>query len=462
MKPSGDPVRREARRPVRPKLPPVRLPVEALILRFQEFFHIEASGGIALMASMIAALLWVNLGGHHTYEALWHTPVVVGVGDWVTETTLHHLINDGLMALFFFVVGLEIKRELLVGELASFRRAALPALAALGGMLAPALIYTSLNYGTPEIRGWGVPMATDIAFALGVLALLGSRVPDVVKVFLAALAIIDDIGAVIVIALFYTSDIHWGALGVAAIFLGALLVCNFFRVRSAIAYWVLGCCVWAAFLSSGVHATVAGVLVAATIPLRSGIAAESLLERLRSMLREHQRSQSAGAESAGELADRQAAIDALQQAASMFEPPLQRFERALHGWVTFGVVPLFALANAGVLLTTQLAEAYFGPVSMGVVLGLVVGKPLGIVFFSWLGVRCKVAVLPEGTRWCHLLGVGCLAGIGFTMALFIANLAFSNGMEIEGAKAGILSASAVAGLLGWFVLVNFCPKCART
>ncbi|MEP0765565.1 MAG: Na+/H+ antiporter NhaA [Fimbriimonadia bacterium] len=462
MKGSGNSGRQASRRPARPKLPRVRVPVEALILRFQEFFHIEASGGIALMASMVIAMLWVNLGGHHVYEALWHTPIVVGIGDWVTRTNLHHLINDGLMALFFFVVGLEIKRELLVGELASFRKAALPALAALGGMVVPALIYASLNYGTPEVHGWGVPMATDIAFALGVLALLGSRVPDVVKVFLAALAIIDDIGAVLVIALFYTSDINWGALGIAGVFFCGLLVCNIFRVRNAIAYWILGFCVWAAFLSSGVHATVAGIVVAATIPLRCGMEAESLLERLRSMLREHQRSQSAGAESEGELADRQASIDALQQAAYMFEPPLQRFERALHSWVTFGVVPLFALANAGVLLTAKLAEAYFGPVSMGIVLGLVVGKPLGIVLFSWFGVRCKLAVLPEGTRWYHILGAGCLAGIGFTMALFIANLAFTNGSEIEGAKAGILSASVVAGLLGWFMLAYLCPKRART
>ena len=459
---SGDPVRHESRRPARPKLPPVRVPVEALILRFQEFFHIEASGGIALMASMVTALLWVNLGGHHVYEALWHTPVVIGVGDLVTKTDLHHLINDGLMALFFFVVGLEIKRELLVGELASLRKAALPALAALGGMVAPALIYVAFNYGTPEVRGWGVPMATDIAFALGVLALLGRRVPDVVKVFLAALAIIDDIGAVLVIALFYTSDINWGALGVAGVFFCGLVVCNILRIRSAIAYWLLGFCVWAAFLSSGVHATVAGIVVAATISLRCGIEAESLLDRLRAMLREHQRSQSAGAESAGELADRQTSIDALQQAAALFEPPLQRFERALHGWVTFGVVPIFALANAGVLLTAKLAEQYFAPVSMGIVLGLVIGKPLGIVFFSWIGVRLKVAVLPEGTRWCHLVGVGCLAGIGFTMALFIANLAFTNGAELEGAKAGILSASAVAGLAGWFVLAYLCPRCARS
>lgn len=413
------------------------------------------------MVSMLTAMLWINLGGHQAYEGLWHTPVTVGVGEWVTKTTLHHLINDGLMALFFFVVGLEIKRELLIGELASVRKAVLPALAALGGMVVPAFIYASLNYGTPEVHGWGVPMATDIAFALGVLALLGSRVPDVVKVFLAALAIIDDIGAVLVIALFYTSDLHWGALGVAGIFVLGLVLCNVYRVRSAVAYWVLGCCVWAALLGSGIHATIAGVVVAATIPMRSGVAAENLLESLRTMLRAHQRSQSAGAESPGELADRQASVDALQQAAALFEPPLQRFERALHGWVTFGIVPLFALANAGVLLTRQLAEAYFGPVSMGIVLGLVLGKPLGIVLFSWLAVRSGLADLPEGMRWCHVLGLGCLAGIGFTMALFIANLAFSSGMDTDGAKAGILSASALASLLGWLILIRVCPRCSR-
>jgi NhaA family Na+:H+ antiporter len=428
-----------------------RPPVERIVRPFQDFADKQSSGGIVLIATTVIALAWANSPWGESYAALWHTKLTVGVGDFAVSKDLTHWINDGLMAVFFLVVGLEIKREVLVGELSSARNAALPVVAALGGAVVPALIYLAINTGTEGSAGWGIPMATDIAFALGVLALLGQRAPTTLKVFLTALAIADDIVAVLVIALFYTSEISWGGLGAGAAFLAALIVANLLGVGRTLVYAVLGVGLWLCFLLSGVHATIAGVLLALTIPATSFIDPGAFLERSRYVL---DRFEQAGEKGENVLTneERQAALHALNHAAYKLEPPLHELEHALHPWVVFAVMPVFALANAGVPLGGGVAEALISPVSLGIVLGLVVGKQLGITLFAWLAVRSGVSELPEGIGWRHVYGAGWLAGIGFTMSLFITDLAFSEDSLIQAAKLGILCASLIAGVIGWTIL----------
>ena len=426
-------------------------PVEKIVRPFQDFAHKQSSGGILLIIATAVALVWANSHWGDSYAALWHTKLTVGVGDFSISKDLTHWINDGLMAIFFFVVGLEIKREVLVGELSSPRNAALPIAAALGGALVPALIYLAINAGTEGAAGWGIPMATDIAFALGVLALLGDKAPVALKVFLTALAIVDDIVAVLVIALFYTSEISWGALGVGGLFLLALVVANLIGVGRTIVYALLGVGLWLCFLLSGVHATVAGVLLALTVPAISFINPGAFLERSRYVLDRFER---AGEKGENVLAneERQAALHALNHAAYKLEPPLHELEHALHPWVVFAIMPLFALANAGVPLGGGNADALTSPVTLGIVAGLVGGKQLGITLFAWVAVKSGVSELPEGVGWRHVYGAGWLAGIGFTMSLFISDLAFSDGSLVETAKLGILLASLVAGVVGWAIL----------
>jgi NhaA family Na+:H+ antiporter len=375
----------------------------------------------------------------------------VGVGDFSMSKDLTHWINDGLMAVFFLVVGLEIKREVLVGELSSARNAALPIAAALGGALVPALIYLAINAGTEGSAGWGIPMATDIAFALGVLALLGDKVPVALKVFLTALAIVDDIVAVLVIAFFYTSQISWGALGVGAVFLAALVVANLIGVGRTLVYALLGVGLWLCFLLSGVHATIAGVLLALTVPAVSFINPEAFLDRSRYVL---DRFEQAGEKGENVLSneERQAALHALNHAAYKLEPPLHELEHALNPWVVFAIMPIFALANAGVHLGGGIADALTSPVTFGIVAGLVLGKQLGITLFAWLAVKSGVSELPRGVGWRHVYGAGWLAGIGFTMSLFISDLGFSDASLVDEAKLGILAASLIAGLVGWTIL----------
>jgi NhaA family Na+:H+ antiporter len=320
------------------------------------------------------------------------------------------------MALFFLLVGLEIKRETLVGELASFRKAALPIAAAFGGMIVPAGLYVVFNHGGPGASGWGMPMATDIAFALGVLALLGDRVPTSLKVFLAALAIADDIGAVLVIAFFYTAQISWPSLGAGGLFFVALLAANRAGARHLLIYAILGVGLWLAFLQSGIHATVAGVLLAITIPARQRTASRAVL--------------------------------------TSNESPMLRLEHALIPWNRYLIMPVFALANAGVALGGGAARSVVAPVSLGVICGLVIGKPIGIVLFSWLATRTRLAAMLDGIGWRQIVGVGMLGGIGFTMSLFIANLAFGEAPALETAKVGILVASVVSGIAGAIVLVK--------
>jgi Na+:H+ antiporter, NhaA family len=391
-------------------------PMERLVRPFQEFANLEASGGILLIGCTVAALIWANSPWAGSYFHLRHTNLTVGFAGKLLSKPLHFWINDGLMALFFLLVGLEIKRETLVGELVSLRKAALPIAAALGGMIVPAGLYALLNHSGPGAAGWGIPMATDIAFALGVLALLGDRVPTSLKVFLAALAIADDIGAVLVIAFFYTEQISWISLGVAGLFFVALIAANRAGARHPVIYAVLGIGLWLAFLQSGIHATVAGVLLALTIPARQRIGSRASLVRS--------------------------------------ESPMLRFEHALMPWNKHIIMPVFALANAGVILGAGAARSLADPISLGVLCGLVLGKPIGIVLFSWLATRSGIAAMLDGVSWRQVVGVGMLAGIGFTMSLFIANLAFGDTPALETAKVGILAASVTSAVAGVIVLVK--------
>jgi Na+:H+ antiporter, NhaA family len=390
-------------------------PMDRLVRTFQEFARLEASGGILLIGCTVVALAWANSPWSGRYFHLWHADPTFGFAGSLLSKPLHFWINDGLMALFFLLVGLEIKRETLVGELASFQKAALPIAAALGGMIVPAVLYFLFNRGGPGASGWGIPMATDIAFALGVLALLGDRVPTSLKVFLAALAIADDIGAVLVIAFFYTAQISWISLGLGGLFLVALIAANRAGARHPLIYVVLGLGLWIAFLQSGIHATVAGVLLATTIPAR---------QRVNS-------------------------VDA--------ESPMLRFEHALMPWNKYVIMPVFALANAGVLLGAGAARSLADPISIGVICGLVLGKPIGIVLFSWLATRSRIAAMLDGISWRQIAGVGLLGGIGFTMSLFIANLAFGETPALEMAKVGILAASILSGAAGAVVLLRRGP-----
>lgn len=424
--------------------------VERVLRSFQEFTRAEASGGILLLLCTAIALVWANSPWADGYDTVWQTKLTFGFGSFVLSKPLLLWINDGLMAIFFFVVGLEIKREVLVGELASRKQAALPIIAAVGGMVVPAVIYLGFNAPSPGTRGWGIPMATDIAFAIGVLALVGDRVPVALKVFLVALAIVDDIGAVLVIALFYTAEISWPSLAIGACLLICLVIANISGARRPLIYALLGTALWIAFLKSGVHATIAGVLVAMTIPSRYRINTGALISEGRSLLDEIER---VGDATEGAVTDEeQVAVRALERACERVQTPLQRLEDGLHRWVTFAIMPLFALANAGVALGSGLATSLTSRISLGVIAGLVLGKQIGITGFAWLAVRTKLASMPRGTTWRQIYGAGWLGGIGFTMSLFIASLAFSDPLLLSVAKVGILCASLLAGVTGWIIL----------
>jgi NhaA family Na+:H+ antiporter len=425
--------------------------VERVMYPVLRLLRTAPAAGLVLLGCAVVALVWANSPWAHGYHAVWETPVTLRVGASAATLTLHAIVNDGLMAVFFFLVGLEIKREVLVGELARLRQAALPVAAALGGMVVPALLFLLFNAGEPTARGWGIPMATDIAFALGVLALVGSRVPSSLRVFLSALAIADDLGAVLVIALFYTAGVSWGALGAAGALLLLSLGANAAGVRSWVIYALIGVALWVAVLLSGVHATVAGVLLAMTIPSRTRIDEDALLAGARAALEDFDRA----CDPATTVLSNRAHQDALYRLEVLSEqalPPLARLEHGLHGIVTFGIMPLFALANAGVSLSGA-GSVLDSPVAHGVVLGLVVGKPVGIALASWVAVRLGAAALPAGVTWRSLTGVAVLGGIGFTMSLFIAGLAFGSAPEqLTAAKLGTLTASLIAGVLGWSLL----------
>lgn len=383
-------------------------PLSRAIHPFAEFLKLETASGLLLMAFAVIAIVWANSSWGTVYETLFTTQFTVGYGAALLSKPLVLWINDGLMAVFFLVVGLEIKRELMVGELNSLRKAALPAAAALGGCLIPALIYTSFNRGLPSQAGWGVPMATDIAFSLGVLAMLGKRVPLALKVLLTAVAIVDDLAAVVVIAVFYTATIKVPLLAAS---LSLIALAWFFgRIggRHVVVFGLLGIIAWVCMLKSGVHATIAGVLMAFALPTRK---------------LDHE------TESIGD-----------------------RWEHGLHPWVAFVIMPIFALANAGVVVSGAFTEALAKPASMGIITGLVLGKPIGIFGFAWLAVKTGFASLPEGLDWAKVFGMSLLAGIGFTMSLFIADLAFGLSESLTYAKAGILTGSLISGIFGFLYL----------
>ncbi len=426
-------------------------PVEKIVRPFQEFADKASSGGILLIAAAIVAPVWANSPWGDSYYDLWATRFSVSLGTFSIEEDLAHWINDGLMAVFFLVVGLEIKREILVGELSSPRRAALPIAAAIGGAVLPATIYVAINLGTEGVSGWGIPMATDIAFALGVLTLLGERAPLGLKVFLTALAIVDDIVAVMVIAFFYTSDVSWNALAIGAVFLVALVAANLAGVGKPLPYALLGIGLWLCFLKSGVHATIAGVLMAVTVPASSFIDTGEFLKRSRSLLDHFERAEEQG-DAVLSNEDRQGVLHALNSANEDVEPPLQELEHILHPWVVFAIMPLFALANAGVVLGEGFTSTLLNPVSLGIVAGLLLGKQLGITLFAWLAVKSGISELPGGVSWLHIYGASWLAAIGFTMSLFITDLAFADSPLLDVAKVGILTASIVAGVGGWLII----------
>lgn len=415
------------------------------------FTHVEASGGIVLLGAAVVALVWANASFGDTYERFWGTNLSLEIGSFRLEESLKDVVNDALMAIFFFVVGLEIKRELAVGELNDPRRAALPAVAALGGVILPALIYLAITAGAgPEAsRGWGIPMATDIAFSIGVLALLGARVSVGAKLFLLALAIADDIVAITVIAVFYTTDLSLGWLLLGGLGLVAVGIASRAGVRSIGFFVVLGVATWFFVFESGVHATLAGVALGFLTPARPWYSDKVYRRRSRAILDQY--------DVDSVLPGRRERIDhhalALSNIARESVAPLDRFERVLHPWSSFVIVPLFALANAGVRFTDidVAAEATSG-VAVGVATGLVVGKVVGITLATWIAVRLGIGELPDRTRWTHIIGLAALAGIGFTVSLFVTELAFTVPELVDRAKIGIFIGSSTAGVIGWLLL----------
>ena len=419
----------------------------------EEFIHDEATSGFLLIICAIAAMAIANSPIASWYDSFLHTPISVQIGSFILSHTVHHWINDGLMALFFFVVGLEIKREVLVGELADIRQAALPVAGAIGGMVVPAIIYLVFNLAGETAAGWAIPMATDIAFAIGILVLLGNKVPKALLGFLLALAIVDDLGAVIIIALFYTEKIVWFALVVSGIFFALLLVCNRVGIRTPWIYFLLGIFLWLAMLKSGVHATLAGVATAFTIPARSKCRphifsnyAREYLDRFDKCLKPEK--------CIMQNSEQQAILQGLEKCVHGMESPLQRLEHSLHVWVSFLIIPLFAFANAGIPIDfSRLGDALQNPVTLGIGAGLVFGKLIGIFGACWIVTKIAGIGLPSQVNLKHLAGVSLLAGIGFTMSIFIGELAFAGNKEmLLNAKIGVIIGSLVAGSVGYIWL----------
>lgn len=418
----------------------------------QEFTRMAASGGLMILIFSLLALVWANTGLSALYHQLWDMELAIELANLTLSEDLLHWVNDALMAIFFFVVGLEIKRELTEGELNSPRKAALPLFAAVGGMVVPVLFYAAVNVGDPaSLRGWGIPMATDIAFALAVLTVLGGRIPLSLKVFFTAMAIVDDIGAILVLGIFYAGELNILALAAGGLLLLALLLVNRWRVFSPIPYAVLGVGLWLAFLLSGVHPTIAGVLLALTIPRREHPRVDRLLAQADTVLHRYVYDEEGGEDR------NQAIVDVLETIVHRLEPPAERLEHSLHPWTTYLILPVFALANAGLALGGSLANL-LDPVSLGIILGLTVGKPVGISLFAWLATRLGIAELPRGVAWPQFMSANALAGIGFTVSLFFTSAAFEDPALLASAKLGILAASILSALLGYAALVATSPR----
>ena len=376
--------------------------------RIQEFIRLETSGGVVLMIAAIFAMIIANTPLSATYDLILGTYIKVGIGNFEIAKPAILWINDGLMAIFFFLVGLEIKREVLAGELSSFDKAILPIMAAIGGMAVPGIIFAIVNWGTPEnLNGWAIPTATDIAFALGILALIGSRAPIALKIFLLAIAIIDDLGAIVIIAIFYTSELSINALSISMIGFAAAVALNRLGIQRTAPYLLVGIIMWVFVLKSGVHATLAGVLIAFTIPLKAKTEDEALLYKM---------------------------------------------EHGLHPWVAFLILPVFAFANAGVNFTGIGIDDLLQPLTLGIAVGLFLGKQIGIFLATWIGVKSGIARLPENVSWKHVYGVACLTGVGFTMSLFIGSLAFTTADAINAVRLGVVLGSVLSGIIGYLLL----------
>jgi NhaA family Na+:H+ antiporter len=430
--------------------------IDRFLRPLSHFIAHESTAGLLLFGCALVALGWANSPFSAAYFHLWEHEFAVRFAGYTVANSLHHWINDGLMAMFFFVVGLELKREMMAGELSSLRTALLPMAAAIGGMLVPTLIFVACNPRPPHVTGWGIPMATDIAFVLGILALLGKRVPVSLKIFLTALAIVDDLGAVLVIAVFYTSDISVVNLGVGGVFLALLLLANALGVRTPVFYGIAGIGgLWLAFLLSGVHATIAGVLAALTIPARPRIDERGFTQRLRHYLHEfeHIKPNDVTLLEPAQMH----VLDQISRLIRAADTPLQRLEHALYPLVSFVVMPVFALANAGISFTTISADTLLHPVSVGIFLGLLLGKGVGVVGACWVFTRLGWASFPGDMQWGNIYGVGVLAGMGFTMSLFITTLAYEAEDLIIHAKMGILVASLLAGIVGYMLLKKSLP-----
>lgn len=430
---------------------------EKFIGPIEEFIHRQTTSGLLLMSSAIIALILANSPFAENYFHLLHAPISVSVANWAVEMSLHHGINDGLMALFFFVVGLELKREILVGELAKLRNAILPIAAAIGGMVVPALIYYLINPDGEASSGWGIPMATDIAFAVGALALLASRVPRALITFLIALAIVDDLGAVLVIALFYTETIVITPLLIAGALFILLLSFNKLGIRRTLPYFSVAVMLWYALLLSGIHPTLAGILGAMSVPAMPKYDPKLFSEHVKDLMQEFDASHQPG-QSIMTNDPLRGVVQNLENSVLSVGVPLKRLERIWHSPVAYVIIPVFALANAGIPLQFgSISETITHPVMLGVSLGLILGKFIGIAGVSWLVLKLGIAELPKDTRFTQIAGVSLLAGIGFTMSIFVAQLAFGNNEELLlMAKTGILGASLLAGIAGyvWLYLVS--------
>jgi len=422
---------------------------------FEHFIHAQTTTGMILMFMTLLALILANTPLTEGYSHFFHTKIDVNVGSWQLSHTFHHWINDGLMAIFFFLIGLEIKREVLVGELSNLKVAILPILAAIGGMIFPALIYFTINTGGVGEAGWGIPMATDIAFAISALVLLGKRIPTALVTFLVALAIVDDLGAVLVIALFYTEQIHMLPLALAGGAFLVLVAFNRFGIHMILPYFIIGLFLWFFMLESGVHATIAGVIAAMAIPSKPKETVDDFTRHTRNLLDEYDGYETTNSKESDEK--QKAILINIQDRIEAMKSPSARLEQGLHLPVALIIIPLFALANAGISIDfSSIGTTVLEPISLGIIVGLILGKVLGIFGISWLAIKLKIAQLPKGSSMTQIFGVAFLGGIGFTMSIFVADLAFVGQPElIFQAKIGILLASLLAGLFGYFWLRVF-------
>lgn len=417
----------------------------------KNFIKHETSSSVILFAFSIIAVVWANSSYGYIYEDLWHHKFTIGFADnaFHLSKPLILWINDGLMAIFFFVIGLEVKREIMVGELTTLRKASLPIFAAIGGMLFPVLIFFFLNDGKIGGEGWGIPMATDIAFTLGILTILGKRVPLGLKIFLTAFAIVDDIGAVIVIAIFYSSNIQWDLLMYAMLLIGFVGFLSYKKIYSQYFYYIIGFIVWFLFLKSGVHPTISGVLMAFTFPITRSVDLADYLTSITNQLTIFNRTKKEDSDLLDH--DEIKALDSVESMSKQLVSPLQHLEHTLHGWVSYIIMPIFALANAGVVISFSGLGA-LSHISYNIALALVLGNTIGIMLLSFIAIKLKLADLPENVNYIQLFGVSLLGGLGFTMSLFISNLAYADEQLIAAAKMGVIIGSVVAGILGYIVL----------